>query len=66
MARSVTFNGITQFRPGGLTKVNANALAPVGLASNGIVALIGEADGGQPGLTRIDDPSVAKETYRSQ
>lgn len=66
MARYVTFNGITQFRPGGLTKVDANALAQIGLATNGIVGLIGEADGGEPNtIVTIDDPALAKESYRS-
>ena len=66
MTRSVVFNGITQFRPGGLTRVNANALAQIGLLTNGIVGLIGEADGGTPNeIITIDDPALAKSTFRS-
>ena len=66
MARSVTFNGITQFRPGGITRINANALAQVNLATNGIIGLVGEADGGQPStVLTLDDPALAKETFRS-
>jgi len=66
MSRSVTFNGITQFRPGGLTKVDASALAQVGLSTNGIVGLIGESSGGgQPGeIITIDDPALAKPSFR--
>jgi hypothetical protein len=64
MTRSVTFNGITMFRPGGLTRVNANALNQIGLATNGIIGIIGEADGGAPNvLTTIDDPALAKEKF---
>jgi hypothetical protein len=68
MTRFVTFNGQTQGRPGGITKVNANALDPIGLATNGIVGLVGEAAGGLavPGeVTRIDDPALAEEQFGS-
>jgi len=66
MARSVTFNGMTQFRPGGLTKVDASALAQISLATNGIIGLIGEADGGEPGVVvTLDDPALAKSAFRS-
>lgn len=66
MTRFVTFNGITRFQPGGITKIDATALAPIGLTASGIVALIGEADGGTPGeVITIDDPVLAKATFRS-
>jgi hypothetical protein len=66
MARSVTFNGMTQFRPGGLTRVNANALNQIGISTNGLIGLVGEADGGTPQeVVFVDDPALAKETYRS-
>lgn len=65
MARFVTFNGITRFDPGGITKINAQALSPIGLSASGIVAIIGEADGGAPGLSTIDDPALAKEIFGS-
>lgn len=66
MARSVTFGGQTQFRPGGLTRINANAMSPLSLTATGIVALLGEADGGTPGtVIQIDDPALAKQTFRS-
>lgn len=69
MARSITFNGITRFKPGGITKVNAEALNQVLLGDNAIVALIGEADGGAPGsevgLQTLFDSSDGIPTYRS-
>lgn len=66
MARSVTFGGQTQFKPGGLTKINANALTPVGSSAVGIVGIVGEADGGAPNtVIDIDDPALAKDTFRS-
>lgn len=68
MTRSVTFGGVTQFKPGGLTRINANALTPIGLTATGIVHILGEADGGAPGtngVVIIDDPALAKELFRS-
>lgn len=69
MSRSVTFNGITRFRPGGITKVNADALNQIGISASGAVGLIGEADGGAPGsvsgLISLRDPSRAAEIFRS-
>jgi hypothetical protein len=67
MPRSVTFNGQTLFKPGGLTRINANALTPVGLSATGVLGLIGESDGGVPGSIGgpviIDDPALALETF---
>ena len=69
MARFVTFNGITRFKPGGITKINAEALNQVLLSDNSIVALVGEAEGGAPGLTSgvvaLFDPSRATAEFRS-
>lgn len=67
MARSITFNGQTQYRPGGISKIDASDLLQIGLGANGIVGLIGESDGGyQPGeIFTIDDPALAKEYFRS-
>lgn len=69
MSRSITFNGITRFKPGGITKVNAEALNQVLLNANSIVALIGEAEGGAPGaesgLVSLFDPSRARPEFRS-
>jgi hypothetical protein len=68
MARSVTFGGQTQFKPGGITRINADGLTPIGLTATGIVQLLGEAEGGAPGSTTvytIDDPALARSTFRS-
>jgi hypothetical protein len=64
----VTFGGQTQFKPGGLTRVNANALTPVGISATGIVQLLGEADGGPPGtagIVVVDDPALARDIFTS-
>lgn len=69
MARSVTFNGVTRFSPGGITRINAAALAQITLGDNSIIGLIGEADGGAPGdtggLVTLFDPSRAADLYKS-
>jgi len=66
MSRSVTFNGQTIFKPGAISRVRANSNAQLGSTTNGIVALIGEADGGQPNtVLTISDPALAKETFTS-
>jgi len=72
MATSVTYNGITLFRPGAITRINADALNQVAGGANSIVGIVGEADGGAPGiannpssLVSVFDPSTAADTFRS-
>lgn len=72
MATSVTYNGITLFRPGAITRINADALNQVAGGANSIVGLVGEADGGPPGvandpssLVSTFDPSTAADIFRS-
>jgi len=69
MARSVTFNGITRFTPGGITKINAAGLVQVTLSDNSIVGLVGEAEGGAPGsvggIVTLFDPAKAAELFKS-
>lgn len=66
MARFVQFNGLTLFHPGGLSKIDASNIIPVGLTASGIVGIIGEADGGPPGvLTVMDDGTLAGPTFTS-
>lgn len=68
MTRSVTFNGVTRFRPGGITRVNADALNAVGVSAGGVLGLVGEADGGAPGssgLVFLRDPSKAADMFKS-
>jgi len=69
MSRSVTFNGITRFTPGGITRINAAALNQVVQGDNSIVGLIGEAEGGAPGATgglvSLFDPARSADLFRS-
>lgn len=69
MSRFVTYNGITRYKPGGITRINADALNQVLPQDNGIIALIGEADGGAPGassgLITHFDPSRGVDEFRS-
>ena len=68
MTRFITFGGQTQFKPGGLTRVNANALTPIGISATGVVQMLGEAEGGPPGtdgVVVIDDPALARDIFRS-
>lgn len=71
MAKFITFNGVTLYHPGGLTKINAAGMAQVGAGLSGIIGLIGEADAGQP-CTAADpkvyeftDPSAAIEVFKT-
>ena len=65
MARSVTFSGVTAFKPGGISRVRADNLTPIGGTATGIVALLGEAEGGAPGsVITIDDPVTGAEIFR--
>jgi hypothetical protein len=66
MARFITFNGITLVHPGGISRVDINALAQVLPGARGIVGLIGEADGGQPDVAvTLSDPALAKSIFTS-
>lgn len=66
MTRSVTFNGQTQFRPGGITRITPSPLTPVGPTATGIVALLGEAEGGEPNsVIAVDEPVLAADIFRS-
>lgn len=66
MARSFTFNGKTRFTPGAISRTTPKSLPAGSLAANGIISLIGEADGGAPGeVVSFDDPNEAVEYFRS-
>lgn len=69
MSRFVNFNGQVLYKPGGITRINASALTPVGLSATGIVGLVGEADGGAPGAVGgavvINDPALAQQLFTS-
>lgn len=68
MTRSVNFNGITRYVPGGISRVRVDNLATQG-ASVLSIGLIGEADGGAPGstsgLVSLRDPARAVDLFRS-
>ena len=57
MPRFITFNGQTLVKPGALSKVTASPNRRSNPSSTGIVALIGEADGGAAGIHEFTDPS---------
>lgn len=67
MTRSVSFNGVTRFVPGGISRVRVDQLATQGVSIQSI-GLLGEADGGAPGATSglvsISDASRAVELFR--
>lgn len=65
MSRSVTFNGVTRFRPGGITRISTERTTPSGIGAN-VVAIIGEADRGAPGsveIIRMSDPDRASRIF---
>ena len=47
MSTSVVFNGATLIRPGAASKLDTSAFNTALVSGLGIVALVGEADGGQ-------------------
>ena len=73
MSKFITFNGVTLFHPGGITKVDATGMAQVAGGASGIVGVIGEADygepydpiGGSPKVYTFTDPDAAAETFKS-
>lgn len=66
MSRFVSKNGVIKYSPGALSEIDVSSAIQVGVTASGIVALIGEADGGEPGkVFTIDDPSLAKRLFRS-
>lgn len=65
VATSIYFNGRTTVRPGAYSEVDASGLAVVGLGAVGIVALLGEASGGEPQtVTNIVNPGSVGRTFR--
>ena len=63
-----TFNGATILHPGAYTAVKVQDLTGFPLQATGIVGIIGEADGGEPGVLDIITGSQfnsAKDRYRS-
>jgi hypothetical protein len=57
MATTIFFGGRLISRPGSYSIVDASALESVGLGASGIVAVLGEAEGGKPvsAITEVED-----------
>lgn len=72
-ATSIFFNGRLISVPGSYSEVDASGLEQIGLGATGIVAMLGEAEGGLPytGIESVDDfprfnnPTQARAEYRS-
>lgn len=66
MSTRVLFNGVVLVKPGGASRVDASLFASAGLAGVGVVAIVGEADGGEPNAVQIfSTPERARRTFRS-
>lgn len=66
MPSSVYYSGILKYVPGGISKVNADALNPAVVSANGNVFLVGEADAGQPGtIFQADEMRSIKDAFIS-
>lgn len=73
MATSIFFLGRVITVPGSYTEVDASGLEQVGLGATGIVAMLGEAEGGRPvsaiseikDIVRLGRPEAVRSTYRS-
>lgn len=74
MAISVSFNGSQIFRPGSYSRRTIDLGGNLPLGPAGLVAILGEADAGEPGDAEVDlkdnfftadSLSVAREKYRS-
>lgn len=69
MASRITFNGRTTSTPSSLTKVDATGLAVIGLGATGIIACLGEAEGGSPyngvdPVIEVTNPARVTEIFR--
>ena len=73
MATTIFFGGRLISRPGSYSIVDASGLESVGLGASGIVAVLGEAEGGLPASSiaassdfiRLKKPESGRETFRS-
>ncbi len=72
-ATTIFFNGRVISVPGSYTEVDASGLEQVGLGASGIVAMLGEAEGGRPASTisetkdiiRLGKPEAVRTTFRN-
>lgn len=60
MAINISFNGATIYKPGAYSKINIDLGGGFPLSPTGLVALIGEADRGEPGSV---EPDLANNIY---
>lgn len=73
MATTIFFGGRLISRPGSYSIVDASGLESVGLGASGIVAVLGEAEGGLPASSitatsdfiRLTKPETGRSTFRS-
>jgi len=66
MSQKVLFNGAVLVRPGAATKIDASGFQNVLLSGVGVVAAVGEADGGQPNVIQTwTSAAPAIKYYRS-
>lgn len=66
MTQRVLFNGAVLVKPGGASRVDASLFGSAGVRGVGVVALIGEADGGEPNSVQIfTTPELARKAFRS-
>jgi hypothetical protein len=66
MATGIFFNGRLTHIPGSYVEVDVSALQRVGLGATGIIACLGEAEGGAPAVvTHITNPSKVASTFRT-
>lgn len=63
MSTRVLFNGAVLVKPTGATRVDASRFAGSGLSGNGVLALIGEADAGEPNSINIFNSEAAARRY---
>jgi len=65
MATTIYFNSRVTAIPGSYSEVDASGLAQVGLGATGIVALIGEVEGGEPGVVhRVSNPGKIGKMFK--
>lgn len=66
MSQKVLFNGAVLIRPGAATKIDASGFTNVQLSGVGVVAAVGEADGGAPNVLQTWSAAApAIKYYRS-
>jgi len=59
-ASSIFYNGRMISTPGSYSEVDASSLEPIGLGAVGIVAVLGEAEGGRPASTITEVKDIAQ------